>query len=1331
MKVKPLPSFLFSRMRIVFFLAGLILHSQALLGQEYFFKSLTVNNGLSQNDVSAICQDSFGFIWIGTYDGLNKFDGFTLKSFHKITSDENSLPGNRVTVLREDHQKRLWIGIEGGEIAYYSLIKEQFVRVPTPKRTTSIYDILVTDSNEVYAATDKGVLKLHDGDKLEFLSIAVSQGLNVRAAKQTIDGSIVFAGLDGVFVFRNELMKEISNPENKQIISLGFDSRGNLLGGGYDGLYRIILDSGLHKINFSKKEFRGERVHSILTDLTGNTWLGTDSQGLIQLNERYEITHIIRATPLEERGLLSNTVLDLFCDKNNNLWVGNRQGLCYTCLNNVGFGSLNLNNLTRPNVRSILLNGYQAFLGVNNQGLFQYDLIENQAIRLLSDQINHVNSISRIGQSVYFCTNSGVFAKSSSSPLKKIEVQWSYDNTSLPTNITSIARDSFSRSYLGTHSGVVVWENAHAEWIWKKEPALNVLEGIRVFRLWFDSDYNRLLIGTIARGLMAINFNKDGSIGSLDEISLMGISSTPVEHTSVWAYHQSKNGSIWIGTDAGLFTGLADSKNLSQVNVDGVIDKKIMRILEDPDGKLWLSNTQGLISFDPESEAFRKYTYNDGLLSSTLTEGAAIDSLGRLYFGTSTGVNFVNPEQPMTNPYHAEVMISKFSVHNQQVVPGEEVFGSIILNENINHVKELTLNHLQNNFTFEFTGTNFVNVEEDQFKYKLEGYDREWLYTGQDNRFVSYSNLSPGSYCINLDVANQNGEWTNQPLKIDIEILPAPWKTPFAYILYMLAVMAIAGGFIYFWYNRQRLNHQITLDRMVIQRDQELREIQLRFFTDVAHEFKTPLSLIIAPLNDLMSRDLSGQMKNTVYQIVSRNIKRMNYLISQLLDFGKISEGANVLKPTYQDISECILEISEAFQWQVQKEQIDFQLHLKECNGYFDRDVIEKAMYNVLSNAFKYTPKNGKISIDLSIGGTVVLIKISDSGSGIPDEHKEQVFDRFFHDRDRASSGIGLHLTSILIQAHGGAISVSDSEFGGACFTITLPKETKQQDSVKIAERNEEHMLMDVEEENQDMQVDEETETILVVEDDHDLRNYLKIYLQSEFVVLEAKNGEEGVELAKAKSPNIIISDVMMPVMDGIKMCEILKKDNATSHIPILLLTAKTGKEYEKKGLGAGAWDYIPKPFDSEALLKKVQNIIETRNKFKSYLSTHNINIDVKAHYTSFDQQFITNVSRIIEENIQNETFTVSELADEVGLSRMHLHRKLKTLVGESAKSIITRVKVKYAADMFDQGCDRIQEAMDAVGMTSYANFNNNFKRVMNMTATDYIASLKDKRNSD
>lgn len=1330
MTVNPILSFLHGYLRIVF-LTALILGSQALLGQEYFFKSLTVNNGLSQNDVSAICQDSFGFIWIGTYDGLNKFDGFTLKSFHKITSEENSLPGNRVTVLREDHQKRLWVGNEGGEIAYYSLIKEQFVRVPTPKSTSSIYDILVTDRNVVYAATDRGVLKLDDDDDPEFVSIAVSQGLNIRAARQTTDGSIVFAGLDGAFVFRNELMKEINNPENKQIISLGFDSKGNLLGGGYDGLYRIILDSGFYKINFRNKEFRGENVHSILTDLTGNTWLGTDSQGLIQLNEKYEITHIIKATPLEERGLLSNTVLDLFCDKNNNLWVGNRQGLCYTCLNNIGFGSLNLNSLTRPNVRSILLNGRQAFLGVNNQGLFQYDLIDNEAVRLLPDQINHVNSISRIGKSVYFCTNSGVFVKNDGSLLKKAYFQRRNDDTSMPTNITSIARDSFSRSYLGTHSGVLIWENAHIEWVWKKEPSLNMLEGVRVFRLWFDRDYNRLLLGTIARGLMAINLNQDGSVGSLDQISLMGISSTPVEHTSVWAYHRSDNGSIWIGTDAGLFTGAVDSKSLSQVNVEGVIDKKIMSITEGLDGKLWLSNTQGLISFDPESASLKKFTYNDGLLSSTLTEGAAIDSLGRLYFGTSTGVNFVNPDQPLTNSYLPQVMISKFSVHNQQVVPGEELFGSKILNENINHVKELRLNHLQNNFTFEFTGTNFVNVQEDQFKYKLEGYDVEWLYTRQDNRFVSYSNLSPGSYCINLDIADQNGEWTNRPLKIDIEILPAPWKTPLAYILYIIAVMAIAGVFIYFWYNRQRLNHQITLDRMVIQRDQELREIQLRFFTDVAHEFKTPLSLIIAPLNDLMSHELSGQMKNTVYQIVSRNIKRMNYLISQLLDFGKISEGANVIKKTYQNISESILGISEAFHWQVQKEQIDFQLHLKECFGYFDRDVIEKAMYNVLSNAFKYTPKNGKIYIDLNDDGEVVCIKVSDSGSGIPDEHKEQVFDRFFHDRDRASSGIGLHLTSILVQAHGGAISVSDSEFGGACFTITLPKEAKQEHSVKIVQREEEHMLMEVEEQNPDMQVNEETETILVVEDDHDLRNYLKIYLQAEFVVLEAKNGEEGVEQAKAKSPDIIISDVMMPVMDGIKMCEILKKENTTSHIPILLLTAKTGKEYEKKGLGAGAWDYISKPFDSETLLRKVQNIIETRNKFKSYLSTHNLNIDVKTHYTSFDQQFISNVSRIIEENIQNENFTVSELADEVGLSRMHLHRKLKTLVGESAKSIITKVKVKYAANMFDQGCDRIQEAMDAIGMTSYANFNNNFKRIMKMTATDYIASLKDKGKPD
>ncbi|UXX80067.1 response regulator [Reichenbachiella carrageenanivorans] len=1331
MKFRPHLPFHFTCFFYLFF--SILLSASRLNAQEYFFKTLTVNNGLSQNDVSAICQDSFGFIWIGTYDGLNKFDGFTVQSYHKITTDANSLPGNRITALQEDHKKRLWIGTEGGGLAYYSLLKERFFRVALPKPLVSIHEILVTTDGSVFATTSNGVLRLVDLPNPRFEFIAVSKQLHFRSAKQDLKGNIYFAGRDGVFIYRNGLMKEISNPKNIPFTRLGFDSNNNLLAGSYNGLYQIKDGSEIIKIN-NPDLANGKSIYGITTDKNGNTWLGTDNYGLIQLDAEYKTISQIKATSLEERGLLSNSVLELFCDKNNNLWVGNRLGLCFASLNNVGFASLDLTRLTRPNVRSVLLDDEHLFLGINNQGLFNYNLETDTFKQILPQQINSVSSISKIDKKIYICTSNGIFQSDSEDSFAKMETVWQ-DHSPAPTNFTCIAKDDFSRFYLGTHAGLVVMEAGKAVRIWDKDASMSLFQNIKIFKSLYLPKKRQLLIGTISKSLFSITMDKNGNWVSAKQIPLMNINAEPIFNTSVWSIHQSADSTLWIGTDAGLFKKEKEGQKFQQVDVRGVIDKKIMCITEGTNDILWLSNTQGLISFNPKTATIRKYTYNDGLLSSTLTEGAAIDRNGRLYFGTARGVNYMDPNHIFTNPHQPQVLISKFSVHNQPVRPGEELLGSIILNENINTTRQIKLNYRQNNFTVEFTGTNYTDIQEGNFKYRLKGYDKSWIYTTSENRFISYSNLKPGNYELTLDIANKDGLWTKQPQVISMQISPAPWKTPFAYLIYILLSLAIIGAFVFFWYNRQKLNHQIELDKIIIRQDQELREVQLRFFTDIAHEFKTPLSLIIAPLNDLMNKTMSQEMRETCFQIVSRNMKRLEYLVSQFLDFGKISEGGSILQVSKHDLRKFSQETTRAFQWQIQKEQIDFRLDLKECIGYVDHDVLEKALYNVLSNAFKYTPKNGTIELKLDVDGSgdqrLAIITVSDSGPGIPDEQKSLVFDRFFHDKDRASSGIGLHLTYNLIQAHKGSISVSDSPFHGAQFTIVLPidEETYAEKELYNGDLTERPEII-INDAISSSEMKKEGEIILIVEDDLDLRNYLMLSLQSHYVVIEANNGKEGLKMAQEELPNIIISDVMMPIMDGIEMCEHLKADSSTSHIPILLLTAKTGIEYEKKGLDAGAWDYIAKPFDSEALLQKVDNIIDTRNKFKAYLSDQNINMEVKTHYTSYDQKLMANISKIIEENLQDPAFNVNQLANEIGLSRMHLHRKLKSLVGESGKSIITRVKVKYAASMFDQGCDRVQEAMDAIGMTNYANFNNNFKRVMNMTASEYIAQLHQKPNA-
>lgn len=1293
-----------------------------LYAQELYFKNLTVEDGLSQNDVNSMIRDSYGFIWIGTYDGLNRFDGRNLENFRRHTNNPASIPDNRISSLFEDNQKRLWIGTGAGLFSYYSLLKDQFTRVKSPQNTGIIFDFLLTNHGELYAISSKGILELTEGNNPEFKFVNGLQNYNFRRAAQLPDGTIYLAGDDGIFRLKNKTLIKVPNSENQIFTTLVYTGN-TIIAGGETGLF--TLDANLNLETLSIPELPEISVISMTKDHDGNIWVGTQNHGLFLLNNGLQVVNQFTSSRTNPRGLLSNTILQLYYDNYNNLWVGNRQGLCYTNLHNTGFKSINLERFNSPNVRSLFINNDDLIFGVNNEGLYKYNLQTHQLTDITEVKMNYVNHIAKFKNSLYVCSEKGLYRLKAGNSLELV-----LKDPKFPTNIKCVDYDPYGRLLIGTTEGIIIQKSTETKWIWDDYPSLRGLSKFYVFKMLFDPDSNKLFIGTRSKGLTILNLDKKGNFTELDNESLIDLNGDAIFNTSVWCFYKAHDNTIWLGSDVGLFKKSPHSKVFSQIEVEGIIDKKIMSIAEDSHYNLWLSNTHGLIHFNPLTNKLKNFTYEDGLQSSSLTEASSFYG-NDLFVGTTNGINYFNPLEISPNPYDPKILLSNFKINNETVKPDVKLFGSVILSENINSAKQLKLNHLQNNISLEFNGTNYSANSRNKFRYRLDGYDAKWIYT-TSNTVISYSNLNPGSYTFLIQVEDNDGNWAKNSVNLPISIIPSPWKTTFAYTIYAIIIGLIISGFLYFWFHKQRLDHQIELDQIKINQDKELRERQLRFFVDVGHEFKTPLSLILAPFNDLMNHALSKEQKNMCMEIVSRNIQRMNFLVNQLLDFGKITEGVSLIRVTKKDLRQSIRDYTKAFQWQVQHEQIDLRLNLDKCEGYFDRNVLEKGFYNVLSNAFKYTPSGGVIDISLKVEQKMeyeyAIITVSDSGPGVPDNKKQLIFERFYHGKDRASSGIGLHLAQSLINAHGGTITVEDSELGGTRFKITLPISKNYYDASIIDAKLEELQPSDTTGMNTyDDEVVEKEETILVVEDDHELRNYLKISLQNDYSILEANNGEQGLLMTQEYLPDIIISDIMMPIMDGIDMCQKLNSNKDTSHIPILFLTAKTDQEYQKKGLEAGAWDFITKPFDSAMLRKKVDNILETRNKFKTYLKEQNINLEIKSHYTSYDQKLMKSINKVIEDNIKNPDFTVSDLADEVGLSRMHLHRKLKTLVGETGKSIIANVKIRYAVSMFDNGCDRVQEAMNAVGITNYGNFNNNFKKIMKVTATEYIANLKAK----
>jgi len=1321
------------------FIIATFTFNYSLQAQDLQFKSLTVNDGLTQHDVSCILQDSYGFIWVGTYDGLNRYDGFKILNYSHKTGDVESLSSNRITCLFEDSKKRIWIGTDGNGLNYYSLKTEKFVRVVTPKGFNLINDISENLNGDIYIATGNGLVKIIDEEKnlrAEIVQLPLT-GLSINKILIATDNSFYFATNRGLWIWKNNSCTQIAEIENEQFSELIEDKNHNILVGGYRSLN--VIKHRDNKILIDEIDgFSDKVISSLCKSFDGEIWMGTLNSGLYKLDaSSYKIKKKYTSSSFEDRSLLSNTVLSLFLDNTNTLWIGNRQGLCFTNLSQKKFNSIPFEESTKliqsANISTLMLDDNYLYFGVQNNGCFRYSLKNNKTQRINSKVNFDPLYLTKIKGTIYAGSDMGLFLKDTINLSFKQDKLITRNDPVSPLQVFSICEDENDHIYFGTYSGLIVRNGKKTDWIHYLYPQTEILRGKRIFSLLYDKESSCIWIGTISDGLFKLNLTSEDDFISLEVYNESMQNDYHIANNTIWCFLKGNDGTLWIGTDAGLLKKPKDSNKIIQISTEGIVNRKIMGILEDNLGNLWLTNSQGIIRFDIDNNNVRRYTYNDGLQSSTFTEAIEKDKDGRLFFGSIHGINYFNPIEIIDSPYKTDVAISDFKIHNLSISPDKSYFGRKVLEKSINLTNELTLNYKQNNFLFEFAGTNYANSFENKFKYKLEGYDTEWIHIFGNHRFATYSNLKQGSYTFYVEAANTDGVWNGNPKKINLKILPAPWFSIWAYFLYIVLISGVILGFIFFLNNRQKLKHQIELENIQHNKDQEINELKLTFFTDVAHEFKTPLSLIIGPLNDLMESTLSKDSRDFCFQIVKRNTKRMMFLVNQLLDFRKVNANLNILKVSKNDLANFTKETTQAFLWQSKREQINFNIITPdsfEC--FFDKDIIEKVLYNLLSNAFKFTPRNGIIEVEIKPiwkkNRKIANIIIKDSGKGIPDKEKIRVFERYFHGKNRSSSGIGLHLSYQLTRAHKGDINVSDSNYGGAEFIVTIPVSEKDYQQDELTELNKSQNELNnvlVEFNNPKKESSKKRESILIVEDDHDLRAYLKNSLQSNYTILEATNGQEGINQAINNIPDIIISDIMMPEMDGIEMCKELRKNVMTSHVPILLLTAKTAEEHIKIGLEAGAWDYITKPFNTQSIHQKIINILNTRNKFREFLINQNITIEVKNHYSSFDQKLIAKISKIVEDNLSKPEFSTKDFAREVGLSRMQLHRKMKTLLGQTTTSFINNVKMQHATKMFDEGCDRVHEAMDAVGINSYTHFNYIFKKHYGKTATKYISDLK------
>jgi signal transduction histidine kinase/DNA-binding response OmpR family regulator len=726
------------------------------------------------------------------------------------------------------------------------------------------------------------------------------------------------------------------------------------------------------------------------------------------------------------------------------------------------------------------------------------------------------------------------------------------------------------------------------------------------------------------------------------------------------------------------------------------------------------------------------------LQGKQFNENAALRTRkGELIFAGAYGFNIFRPEDITVNTTKPEIVLTDLQLLNKSVGINEAINGHVILDRSISESKSIVLNHSENVFSLEFAALNYFHPGKCQYRYKLENFNKDWVTTDGKSRKVTYTNLDPGNYTFRVIASNNDGIWNDKGISINIEVLPPFWKTKLAvaiYIIFILGGLFITRKLIQ---QRERMKFAIEQERQEANRMHELDMMKIRFFTNVSHEFRTPLTLILTPVEKLLKQAKEADQQNQ-FQLIQRNAKRLLNLVNQLLDFRKMEVQEIKLSPSEGDIIKFIRETVFSFSDLSEKKDIklEFNSSLSTFETLFDADKLEKILFNLLSNAFKFTPASGAVSVSVGLVDRQqdkwLEIKVKDTGIGIPADKQDKIFERFFqHDLPTSmvnqGSGIGLSITKEFVRIHGGTISVDSEVEKGSTFTVLLPvKDVTSHEPAITEEFVQVHGPALAESLNgQETVAGGKLPTLLLVEDNEDFRFYLKDNLKSHYNIIEARNGKEGWSRVVGDLPDLVVSDVMMPQMNGMELSRKIKHDPRVSHIPVILLTARTAEEQKMEGFDAGADDYITKPFNFEILQSRIRNLIHQRELFHKDFRKQ---FEIKAsdvNITSLDEKLIQNAIKHVELNISNPDFSVEDLSRELGMSRVHLYKKLLALTGKSPLEFIRTIRLQQAAQLLEKSQLTVSEVAYKVGFNNPKYFTKYFKEEYKVLPSAYASDKR------
>lgn len=1321
------------------------------------FSYISLNDGLSQSTVFSIDQDKRGNMWFATYDGVNKYDGYAFTVYQHSASDPNSIANDIARIVKTDSQGRVWVGTRDG-LSYYNEEKDLFQNFFYNKNGKNIQVNGITEisPNKLLLSTPEGLL-LFDIATSRFIDNSLSAAMRkLIATTISRQGDYIYIGTNnGLFSYsiaNGQLEMLTKSLEHVQVQAVLRQSASRI--------WVATEGKGLYLINPQTKEVKNYRhtpgkpgtvcsnyIRSLALDSQNRLWVGTFNDLSIyhEDNDSF-VSH--GSNPVESGSLSQNSVRSIFMDSQGGMWLGTY------------FGGLNYYHPLKNRFQNLKRIPYQNSLNDNVVSCIVEDQDRNLWIGTNDGGLNFYNPTTK--KFSYYTMQEGLKSSLGSNNIKAIYIDEKKDVVYIGTHaggfnilhrntgrmehydiensdlvdedVYAILPDDENNIWLGTLSALIRFNPEKKTFTTiRKEKNGTTLKNRHITTLYRDSR-QRLWVGG-EEGLCVYNTQS----GELEPTSLIPQNS-PLANAFVNCIYESSNGTFWIGTRDGVYGCNEKNQEMKHyTTANGLPNNVLYGILEDSLGRLWMSTNKGLTCFNPQTEKFRNFTESDGIQSNQFNSSSYCrTTTGQMYFGGINGITTFQPELLIDNPYTPPAIITNLRLFNQPVRPDDETG---ILTKNINDTESITLKSWQSAFSVDFVVTNYISGQHNTFAYKLEGYDDRWYYL-TDQRTVSYSNLPQGTYNLLVKAGNSDGKWNEVPTMLEIVILPIWYKTWWAVALFLLTLTGFITFVFRFFWMRKSMQAELNIERMDKERQEEINQMKMRFFINISHELRTPLTLILAPLQEVMNK-ISDRWTRGQLDYIQRNANRLLHLVNQLMDYRRAELGVFELKVQKGNAHKLIQENFLFYDKLAQHKKIQYTFHseLEEKSMLFDANYLELIVNNLLSNAFKYTEDGKNITVTLKEENNNLVLQVSDTGMGIPTNKQAKVFERFYQiESEYVGSGIGLSLIQRLVELHHGHIELESEEGQGSTFSVYLPQDIsvykptelvsneEESEETKVHSTHSKDMYFIDSQKVENITVepgDKKRGNILIVEDNKEILRYLSNGLSELFNTIEAENGEEALEILKENDIDIIITDVMMPVMDGIKLCKSVKQNMRTCHIPVIILSAKTDIKDQLEGLQVGADDYIPKPFSLSLMTTKIQNMLRTRYRM---LERYSKSLEVepeKITFNAMDEALIKKAMVIVEKNMDNIEFSTDEFARDMNMSRSNLHLKLKAITGESTIDFIRKIRFNEACKLLKDGRYTVSEVSSMVGFNTPSYFATSFKKYFGCLPTEYIKQRK------